>query len=454
MQQGCVRKEVIVKTFFVIALTLVFIPTLFAKESALKSIKTLNEPLVLMPEFRSTGGPDSFGYEWVDSDEPWGPAFNWVEISGTGTEVVLSDDDVYWGIPFQFTFYGTTYDSIAVQSNGAVSFSDSIIYYGNYPIPDSNDYDVNVFIAPYWDDQDPSYEGGSVYYQVMGDTLVVEWDSIQLHDYSGEYWQTFEALLIGSTGDIIFQYLDVNHHGAEATVGIQGSPVQPPLWGLEYSYNSQSLHAFLAIQFSTSFSLDVGTISINIDTPLPEGIIIAPVATIKNFGNLTGFFDVFCEIEPGGYSSSVTTYADPGNSTRVAFSPDFTFATGSYTVTVYTDLPDDEDPANDTLVKVIDTYPTGVSEGELGTPQKLELDVQTISVNGRTNVEFALPVMTEVELEVYDALGRPVQTLVSDILPAGVYTKSVNLSVPAGVYFYHLKTDQNETIVKKVLHVR
>jgi hypothetical protein len=442
------------KKIIVIALTLVFVPALFAKESAPKSIKTLNEPLVLMPEFRSTGGPDSFGYEWVDSDEPWGPAFNWVEISGTGTEVVLSDDDVYWGIPFQFTFYGTTYDSIAVQSNGAISFSDDVIYYGNHPIPDSTDSDVNVFIAPYWDDQDPSYEGGSVYYQAMGDTLVVEWDSIQLHDYSDEYWQTFEALLIGSTGDIIFQYLDVDHHGAEATVGIQGSPGQPPLWGLEYSYDSPSLHDLLAIQFSTSFLLDVGPISIDIDTPLPEGIIIAPVATVKNFGNLTGLFDVICEIEPGGYSSNTVAYVQPGDSTRVAFSPDFTFATGSYTVTVYTAAPNDDDPANDTLEKVIDTYPIGITEGNQIIPDRLRFEVPTISINGRADIECALPKATDLKIEIYDALGRPVQTLVSERFSAGIHSIPVSVDVPAGVYFYNLKTDISENIVKKVLHVR
>jgi hypothetical protein len=443
-----------VKKVFVIALTLVFIPTLYAKETAPKGFKTLSEPLVLIPEFRSTGGPDSFGYAWIDSDEPWGPAFNWIEISGTGTEMVLSDDGVYWGIPFQFTFYGTTYDSIAVQSNGAVSFSDDVIYYGNHPIPDSTDSDVYVYIAPYWDDLDPEYEGGSVYYQVMGDTLVVEWDSIQLHDHEGEYWQTFEALLIGSTGDIIFQYLDVNHHGAEATVGIQGSPVQPPLWGLEYSYDNPSLHAFLAIQFSTSFLKDVGPISIDIDTPLPEGIIIAPVATVKNFGNLTGLFDVYCEIEPGGYSSSITTYVGAGDSTRVAFSPNFTFATGSYTVTVYTDAPGDDNPANDTLEKVIDTYPIGIAEGNQIIPNKIRFDVPTISINGITNIELTLPKAGNVTIEIYDALGRPLKTLVSERFSAGTHSIPVSVDVPAGVYFYNLKTDISENIVKKVLHVR
>lgn len=438
------------KKLMVIALTLVLIPVLLAKESAPKSIKSLSKPLIPIPQFRS-GGPDSFGYEWLDSDDPFGPVFNWIDISGTGTDMMLDDDDHYWPIPFTFTFYGTTYDTVAAQSSGTITFEDTYLDYSNYHIPGPNGENVNMFLAPLWTDVDPS-DAGAVYYQIMGDTLVVEWSGVPL--YGTSEYQTFEALLIGSTGDIIFQYLVNDGNGYDAVIGIQGDSLQPPLWGLEYSYYSAVLHPSLAIQFSTSFIRDVATVSIDIDTPLPEGITIAPVATVTNLGTSSGSFDVWCEIEPGGYSSSTMANVSPGDSTPVAFSPSFTFATGSYTVTVYTDLPGDNDPANDTLVKVIDTYPTGVSEGELGTPQKLALNVPTISVNGRTNVEFALPKSADVKIEIYDALGRPMKTLVSDRFSAGIHNASFALDLPAGVYFYNLKTDIGESIVKKVLHVR
>lgn len=438
------------KKLMVIVLTLVLIPTLLAKESAPKSIKSLSKPLIPIPQFRS-GGPDSFGYEWYDSDDPGGPVFSWIEISGTGTEMVMSDDDYYWPIPFTFTFYGTTYDTIAAQSSGTITFEDRILEYDNYHIPGPNDQNVNMFLAPLWTDLDPS-SGGAFYYQIMGDTLVIECSGVPLYGTSES--QTFEALLIGSTGDIIFQYLSTDGNGYDAVIGIQGDSLQPPLWGLEYSYYSAVLHPSLAIHFSTSFLRDAATVSIDIDTPLPEGITIAPVATVTNLGSSSGSFDVYCEIEPGGYSSSAMAYVNPGDSIPVAFSPNFTFATGSYTVTVYTDLPFDDDPANDTLVKVIDTYPIGVSEGELGTPQKLALNVQTISVNGRANIQFALPKSADIKLEIYDALGRPLKTLVSDRFSAGTHSISFDLDLPAGVYFYNLKTDIGESIVKKVLHVR
>ena len=70
---------------------------------------------------RGAGGPDGFGYMWIDSDEAGGPAFVWNDIAATGTAVTGLTDDSFAG-PFNlginFPFYANTYSQVFVGSNG------------------------------------------------------------------------------------------------------------------------------------------------------------------------------------------------------------------------------------------------------------------------------------------------------------------------------------------------
>ncbi|GAB1404310.1 hypothetical protein MASR1M74_14890 [Lentimicrobium sp.] len=53
---------------------------------------------------RGAGGPDQFGYFWMDSDETGGPAYVWNDISATGTLVTgLTDDNVVGPFPLDLT---------------------------------------------------------------------------------------------------------------------------------------------------------------------------------------------------------------------------------------------------------------------------------------------------------------------------------------------------------------
>ena len=109
-------------------------------------VVVLAEPLLLEkgeidtrlgePVTEGFGGPDVFGYRWVDSNSPNGPAFSWVDITTTGTLVTVSGDDATSAaipIGFDFPFYGNTFNSLRVCTNGWLSFTSTATAYDRIP---------------------------------------------------------------------------------------------------------------------------------------------------------------------------------------------------------------------------------------------------------------------------------------------------------------------------------
>jgi hypothetical protein len=319
---------------------------------------------------KSAGGPDSLGYTFKDSNEPGGPAFNWVEISGSGTNMALSDDSYYYSIPFIFTFYGTTYNNIAIGSNGTVYFQDSYLGYNYTTIPSTNGYGIDIFMAPYWTDLNPG-ASGAVYYQVIGSTLVVEWYQVPIYGTSD--YLTFQVILNNSDNTIKFQYLDLADPGYYACTGIQGSSTEPPLWGLQYMYEAGTLSNNLAIQFEQYIPTSHDVKVASIDTPatvMTPTVAFNPAATIKNPGlSPESDFQIFFQIND---SLGAQLYLDsamiaspdsimPDSFRQFAFANTFTPAQWTkYTAVAWTGLADDYS-WNDTLRKPFRTWDLDVS---------------------------------------------------------------------------------------------
>jgi len=202
--------------------------------------------------------------------------------------------------------------------------------------------------------------------------------------------------------------------------------------------------------------IDVGTVSIDEPTDrVDQGSVVKPKATVKNFGESPANFDVYCEI-PGYTTSmkSVVALAKDGT-TQVTFD-DWTPTTpGAVTITVYTKLTGDGDVTNDTA-KVTVTVVGVAEDHKLPTAFNLEA-ARPNPVATWTNIQYALPVNSQVTLAIYDITGKLVKTLASGVMEAGYKSVIWNgkdnsgKSVPNGLYFIRFETPKYSATRKLVL---
>lgn len=199
------------------------------------------------------GGPDAFGYRWIDSDDPNGPAYVWNDIVSTGTQVTTWTatssstplDDGYAGpfaLGFNFKFYGTTKSQVYISTNGILHFGlvTSNIY-TNAQIPNSSV--PNDFIAPFWDDLDGRTQG-TVHYKQETNKFTVQFTNWQV--YSGTGSLTFQVVLY-SNGKIVIYYKNMAATLNSATVGIENGT---GTIGLQVAYNANYVKNNLALQFA------------------------------------------------------------------------------------------------------------------------------------------------------------------------------------------------------------
>ncbi len=194
---------------------------------------------------RDWGGPDNFGYTWADSNEPGGPAYSWVDISGIGTAGTFGDDSNSGAISLGFSmpFYGNIFSSVNVCSNGFLSFTSTSTSYTNQGIPTGGE--PENLIAPFWDDLNPS-SGGTIY--TWSDTangrFIVQWDAVPRYSNTSAL-ETFQAILY-SDGRIVFQYETISD-ALSVTVGIENADGTD---GLEVVANADYLTSGMAIEFA------------------------------------------------------------------------------------------------------------------------------------------------------------------------------------------------------------
>ena len=219
----------------------------------------------------ATGGPDSFGYQYIDSSESGGPGYNMIDIHQTGTLVYLDEvDDTYSdpiGIGFNFRFYGIRYSEFYVSPNGFISFGDGSDSYNwdelclpntSAPEPPDPPYTAGktlAMIAPLWADLvvdnsyymtpaiiDPGQPG--IYYEYFADSphpdftgpcMVVQWHKAMYYsDYELSSILFDFELIIFKDGKMLFQYGPGYYR--DGVIGIQNDD---GTIGLSYACNPE-----------------------------------------------------------------------------------------------------------------------------------------------------------------------------------------------------------------------
>lgn len=200
---------------------------------------------------------DAFGYTASST-----VMFSYLDVSSTGTAVLANTDDgtVNLTLPFGFRFYGTTYTSLCVSSNGLITF-------GGCPTDDMSTRDLTAqptpgnlpVIAPFWMDLTFAIPGaGAVCYQTLGSTgsrkFVLQWNNV--HALNGPDALNFETILSEGANTILFQYSKVDsgdatvNKGAGATVGIAAPNAISNGYFLQWSRNAAVLSDNEAILFT------------------------------------------------------------------------------------------------------------------------------------------------------------------------------------------------------------
>jgi len=184
--------------------------------------------------FLPNTGPDTFGYSGaaITADLR--------DISTSGAFLGLGDDQTSsaLNIGFSFGFYGNSYTTAYVSSNGFMGFTAGMPQgcCSGLALPQTDS--VNNLIAGLWEDLNNPQ--GNIRYQTLGTAgsreFVVGFYDVQ--HYLGGSPVTFEMILHEGSNAIEFQYGSITSDGGQHSVGIENAAGTD---GLQVLLSSSSL---------------------------------------------------------------------------------------------------------------------------------------------------------------------------------------------------------------------
>jgi subtilisin family serine protease len=168
------------------------------------------------------------------------------------TELPLFGDDgvTQVSLPFPFTFYGQTYNTAFVSTNGFLNVLGPVARFFNEAIPNPNS--PNAAIYGFWDDLYVDFGAASVRTELLGEApnrqYVIEWRNVAFCCISFERVR-FEIVL-HENGRILMQYTSIDANGREqgdsATVGIEN---ETGTIAFQYSFDERAISEGLAVLY-------------------------------------------------------------------------------------------------------------------------------------------------------------------------------------------------------------
>jgi PKD repeat protein len=121
--------------------------------------------------------------------------------------------------PFNFVFYGTSYASAQLSSNGNLQFNTALTDYANLCLPYNS---FNDAICPFWDDLITTGAGQGIFTSISGSApnriFNIEWRAAY---YNPQNALNFELRLYENSPRLDMIYGTLNGTGSSATVGVQ-----------------------------------------------------------------------------------------------------------------------------------------------------------------------------------------------------------------------------------------
>jgi hypothetical protein len=471
--------------------------------TATKENPELNKGTSIM----GSGGPDLFGYEWIDSNDPQGPVYEWDDIATTGTLVtnwvptsgypaVDEGKAGPFSLGFTFKYYGIEYSNVWFCSNGFISFVDiTDAGMSNSTIPSSSIPDN--LIAGIWDDLD-GQTTGKVYYKQEPNNFIVQYDSWPGYNSgTGPFtWQ----FVINKNGKIVLYYNTITGSSNSATVGIENHNGTD---GLQVAYDATYLQNNLALQFSAepewllvenfegtiyngntvalilnfiTDGLELGDYSmdmvINSNDPNNQQIVVPIAMTVSNEVpvELSSFTaenindEVVLKWQTATETNNQGFEIERSQKIGVRSQNDWlnvSFIEGKGTSTEKSDYIF-KDKITDPRIyvyrlKQIDfdgmiSYSPEV-EVEVTGPKDFALFQNYPNpFNPVTTIKFALPAKTNLVITIFNSIGEKIAEVFKGELEEGYHEIEFDaVNIPSGVYFYRFESEQFIAVKKMVI---